>query len=132
MSKTSLFKSLLLVGAMALAPMGTGGAAFAHGSMKPKHGGQLVMSGETQVELVRSPKGVSVYVSEEDEPIAAAGLSGKLIITEGSKKREAVLKSGPANRLDAPGVKIANGAKVTVSLLTKSTQARTNASFTVK
>ena len=123
---TKLFKSMLIAGALIAAP------ALAHGSTKPKHGGQLVMSGETQVELVRSPKGVSVYVSEEDEPIAAAGLSGKLIITEGSKKREAALKSGPANRLDAPGVKIANGAKVTVSLLTKLTQARTNASFTVK
>lgn len=126
MPKISLFKTLVVAGALVAVP------AFAHGSMKPKHGGQVAMTGETQVELVRSPKGVSVFVSEEDEPIAAAGLSGKLIITEGAKKREALLKSGPGNRLDAPGVKIANGAKVTVSLLTKTTQARTNTSFTVK
>src|SRR5215204_3797397 len=70
MRKTSL--TFIMAAALAAAP------AFAHGSMRPSHGGQVTMSGETLVELVRGPKGVSIFVSEEDEPIAAAGLTGKL------------------------------------------------------
>ena len=56
-------------------------SAKAHGSMKPLHGGVVTMVGETVVELVRAPKGVDVYITEEDEPLAATGFSGKLIVT---------------------------------------------------
>jgi hypothetical protein len=108
------------------------GPAIAHGSMKPRHGGQVAMSGETVVELVRGPKGVSVYVTEEDEPIASAGLTGKLLVTQGAKKTTAALVAGPGNRLDAAGVKIGNGATVAVIVVTKATQARSVVNFTVK
>ena len=132
MTTKSLFKTLALAGALIAAPLAIGGNAFAHGSMVPKHGGQVTMTGETLVEFVRSAKGVSIYVSEEDEPLAAAGYNGKLIVTEGAKKREAVLKSAAGNRFDAAGLKVAKGAKVTVSLVSKASQSRTMASFTVK
>ena len=56
--------------ALALA-ISLGGTALAHGSMKPRHGGQVAISGETVVELVRRPKGVSVYVTDEDKPLRA-------------------------------------------------------------
>jgi hypothetical protein len=126
MTRSSLFKSLIIAVAIAATP------ALGHGNTKPRHGGQVAVSGETVVELVRGPKGISVYVSEEDEPIAASSLTGKLIITEGTRKRDALLQSGPINRLDAAGVRVANGAKVTVTLLTKATQSRTTTTFTVK
>ena len=112
--------------------MALNGAALAHGNMKPRHGGQVAISGETVVELVRGPKGVSVYVTDEDEPIASSGLTGKLVVTEGAKKINAALVAGPENRLDAPGLKLANGAAVAVILLTKATQARSVVNFTVK
>lgn len=123
---SSLFKTLILAAALTAAP------ALAHGNMKPQHGGEVAINGETLVELVRGPKGVSIFVSEEDEPIPAAGLSGKLIITEGAHKHEAALRSAAGNRLDAPGLKIASGARVNVSLLTTASQARTNVSLTLK
>jgi hypothetical protein len=100
--------------------------------MKPRHGGQVAMSGETVVELVRGPKGASVYVTEEDEPIASAGLTGKLIVTQGAKKTNAALVAGPGNRLDAAGLKIATGTTVAVILVTKATQSRSVVNFTVK
>lgn len=107
-------------------------SALAHGSTKPRHGGQVVLSGENLVELVRGPQGVSVFVRYDDDPVPASDLTGKLIITEGAKKFDAPLVAGAGNRLDARGVKIANGAKVAVMLLTKSTQSRSVVNFVIK
>lgn len=128
MTQLSRFKITLAALALAAA----GGQAFAHGSMKSQHGGQVAMAGETVVELVRGPQGVSIYVTEEDEPLPSAGMTGKLTITQGAKKSEAALQAGPGNRFDARGVKIPSGAKVAVMLTSKTTQARTVASFTAK
>lgn len=108
------------------------GSASAHGSMKPLHGGIVTMTGETVVELVRAPKGVDVYITEEDEPLAASGFSGKLIVTAAGAKKETPLAAQAGNRLSAPGLKIPAGAKVTVALTAKGSGAKTLASFTVK
>lgn len=127
MTIASYFKLGLAALALAAAP-----AAFAHGSMKPRHGGIVAMSGEIVVELVRAPKSVSVYVTEEDEPLPAAGMTGKLVVTTGAKKSEAPLAAGPGNRFDARGVTVPAGAKVAVMLINKASQARTVATFMVK
>ena len=107
-------------------------SALAHGSMKPRHGGQVAMTGETLVEMVRGPKGVSVFVRYDDDPVPASDLTGKLIVTQGAKKFNAPLVSAAGNRLDARGVKIASGAKVAVMLVTKSTQSRSVVNFVAK
>jgi len=106
--------------------------AGAHGSMKPLHGGIVTMTGETVVELVRAPKGVDVYITEEDEPLAASGFSGKLIVTAAGAKKETPLAAQGGNRMSAPGLKIPAGAKVVVTLTAKGSGAKTLASFTVK
>ncbi|WP_340265072.1 hypothetical protein [Sphingobium mellinum] len=118
---TDLFRSgrLALAGA-ALALLALPSIAAAHGSMKPQHGGLVQMSGETLVELVTTPKGVDVYVSEEDEPIPAAGFTGKLTQTAAGKKSGATLKAMGGNKLSAPGFKAAKGAKIVVALVDKS------------
>lgn len=107
-------------------------AAGAHGSTKPVHGGIVTMSGETVIELVRAPKGVDIYLTEEDEPLAASGFTGKLIVTAGGAKKETALVPQARNKLTAPGLKIPAGAKVVVSLTAKSNGAKTLASFAVK
>lgn len=107
-------------------------SASAHGSMKPLHGGVVTMVGETVVELVRAPKGVDVYLTEEDEPLAASGFSGKLIVTAAGAKQETALAAQAGNRMSAPGLKIPAGAKVVVALTAKGSGAKTLASFTVK
>jgi hypothetical protein len=106
--------------------------ASAHGSTKPVHGGIVTMSGETVVELVRAPKGVDIYLTEEDEPLAASGFAGKLIVTAAGAKNETALVPQAHNKLTAPGLKIPAGAKVVVSLTAKGNGAKTLASFTVK
>ena len=106
---------------------------LAHGSMKPQHGGQVALTGDTLVELVRAPSGVSVYVTDDDGvPLAAAGMTGKLIVTQGAMKSETTLKSGAGNQLDAAGLEIPAGAKVTVTLVDNATQAHSMVSFTAK
>jgi len=89
--KIDLFRTGLAALALAALPA----SAFAHGSMKPQHGGLVHMSGETLIELVTGPKGVDVYLSEEDEPVPAAG---SLTPTTGRYGR----CPRPTSRSDAP------------------------------
>ncbi|MPS68848.1 MAG: hypothetical protein E2586_10160 [Novosphingobium sp.] len=104
--------------------------AFAHGSMKPQHGGIVAMSGEILVEMVKSPKGVSFYVSEEDEPVPASGFDAKVTVTAAGKKTQTALVAAGGNRFSAPGLAAPKGSKVVVSLVNKRDQAKTFASFT--
>lgn len=116
----------------AAAPLALSGMAQAHGNMKAQHGGIVEMASETVVELVNGPKGVSIYVSNEDEPVTTAELTGKLTVTQGTRKSEVVLKPVARDRFDAPGLKLSSGAKVGVLLIEKASQARSSAIFTVK
>ena len=125
--KTDLFRT----GLAAIALIATPAALYAHGSMKPQHGGLVQMTGETMFELVTSPKGVDVYLSEEDEPVPAAGYTAKLTQTAAGKKTEAPLKAAGGNKLSAPGFKAAKGAKIVVALIDKS-GAKTFATFQTK
>ena len=117
----------LAAAALAIMP----GASLAHGSMKPQHGGLVQMTGETMFELVTGPKGVDVYLSEEDEPIPAAAYTAKLTQTAAGKKTEVALKAAGGYKLSAPGFKAAKGAKIVVALIDKS-GAKTFATFQTK
>jgi hypothetical protein len=125
---TKLTKLALIFGAFALVP----GAALAHGSRKPSHGGVVQMSGEIMVELVTKPKSLEIYVTEEDEPIPAAGFDGALIVTaaDGAKSRT-VLSAAGGNRFTAPS-RPPSGAKVVVSLTAKQGGAKTFVTFRMK
>lgn len=107
-------------------------AAFAHGSMKPMHGGIVTMTGETVVELVRAPQGVDIYITEEDEPLAAAGFDGKVTVSTAGSKAETPLAAQAGNHMAAPGLAIPAGSKVVVALTAKDTGAKTLASFTIE
>jgi len=118
--------------ALAAAPILTPAPAFAHGSMKPQHGGMVQMSSEIMVELVKGPRGIDVYVSEEDEPIAATSFDAKLSVTAGGAKSDVVLKPQAGNKFSAPGARAAKGAKLVVTLVDKGDRAKTFATFLVK
>lgn len=118
----------LAAGALALMPV----MALAHGSMRPSHGGVVQMSGEIMVELVTKPRALDIYVTEEDEPIPAAGFDAALIVTApgGAKSRIALIPAAGNKFTSAsrPG----KGSKVVVSLTDKKSAAKTFASFTMK
>lgn len=126
---TSRFPALLaatLLAAAAIAP----GAAQAHGSMKPQHGGIVQMSGETLFEMVTEPKGVAIYISEEDEPLPASAYDARLIVTNAAgAKTSTPLAAGKGNRFFAAGLKAPAGTKVVVSLVDKNNGTKTFATF---
>ncbi len=118
--------------ALAALALSCGSVALAHGSMRPQHGGMVAMSGEVVVELVRGPGGVSVYATEEDEPLAASGMTGKLTVMARGRKTDTPLVPGPGNRFDARGLRVPPGAQVTVALVNTANRARTFVNFTVR
>ena len=116
----------------ALLALAAAGPAFAHGSMKPSHGGQVMMSGETLFELVAKPAGVTLYVSDDEEPVVASAMTAKIGITAAGKTQEVALKPAAGNSFTAPGVKIPAGAKVAVMVIDSKTKARMGTTFTTK
>lgn len=90
------------------------------------------MSGEMLFELVHGPRGVDLYIIDDEQPIQASRYAAKLLITTGSKKSEAALKAAAGNRFTAPGLKLPAGAKVGVTLINSASSARTFATFMVK
>lgn len=104
--------------------------AHAHGSMEPRHGGAVQMTGEIVFELVTTARGLAVYLTEEDEPLAASRFNASVIVTEpGGAKTTHALVAQSGNLLLAPGVRPAKGSKVVVSISDKATSAKSFATF---
>lgn len=122
---------ILLPAVAGLAALAFAATAYAHGSMKPQHGGVVQMTGETMVELVNAPTGVAIYVREDEEDVSSAGMTAKLTVTTAGKTSNVALAAAGANKFEAKGVKIRAGSKVGVMLVNKATQARSSVTFTV-
>lgn len=121
-------KAFWLACALALAPV----AACAHGDNSPQHGGIVQVTGETLVELVPGADTASIHVSQDHEPVASTDMTAVMTVLDSAGRRQMDLVPAAGNRFDAPGVKLAPGAKVAVMLTSKATQARSVLSFTVK
>ncbi|MEO7383662.1 MAG: hypothetical protein ABIU18_01890 [Novosphingobium sp.] len=114
---------------IALSLLTVSGVALAHGSTKPLHGGMLIMvDGETQIEAVRLPEGLDIYVSEEDQPHDASGLEGSATVKDACAKPQ-VLTPMNGNRLRAVGLVPAAGQAVLVTIVDKATGMKTFATF---
>ena len=126
------FRTALVAFALVAAPFAAGGAAHAHGSTKPQHGGIVQVSGETMFELVNRPGGVELYISEHGEAIPSSTATAKLVIASGAAKKEVALAPAGGNKYVAKGVKVPSGSKVTVTLVDNTVKAKTFATFSVK
>jgi hypothetical protein len=126
------FRNILAAFALLAAPLAAGGAAHAHGSTKPQHGGIVQITGETMFELVNKPGGVELYISEHGEDIPSSSASAKLSIASGGAKKEVPLTPAGSNKYVAKGVKVPSGSKVIVTLVDNTIKAKTFATFTVK
>jgi hypothetical protein len=120
------------VRALALVALFAASPAFGHGNTKPQHGGIVQMSGETLFELVNKPNEVAVYVVDDDEPVAASKMTGKLTVTSGGKSQSYELKPAAGNKFEATGLTIAPGSEVAVQVVSTETKARLGATFQVK
>lgn len=90
--------------------------SLAHGDAKPQHGGIVQMADDIGFELVSGVDGLTIYLTDHDHALAAAGITGKLTLLQGSSKSDAELKPAGDNRLRAAGVKVGPGAKLVVVL----------------
>ncbi|EIZ81256.1 hypothetical protein WSK_0201 [Novosphingobium sp. Rr 2-17] len=104
----------------------------AHGLTKPQHGGVVQMNGETLFELVRGPTGVSLYVVDEDEPVAASNMTAKLSVSGKGQKVDVPLAPGKGNQFFAKGLKLAPGSNVGVQIVDKASGARYGTTFIIK
>ena len=128
MTKTlamKLFATLLL----GLAVLGTN-PAWAHGETKPRHGGVVAESNDLGFELVATPTGAVIYITDHNTPMAPTGMTGKLTVLKGTERSEAPLTVA-GDKLAAQGVKLAPGARVVAALTTPAKKAIT-VRFTVK
>ncbi|GAB59350.1 hypothetical protein [Rheinheimera nanhaiensis] len=91
-------------------------SVVAHSDAKPQHGGLLQSKYDLNFELVRAADGVRLYVDDHGEPVATEPLSGKIMLLAKSGKTEAPLTSAGPGQWFAPGLNIADGAKVVVTL----------------
>ena len=106
-------------------------SALAHGSSKPEHGGVVQIAGETLLELVVRPDSVALYVKEDDEEVASAGMTAKLTIAYKGADTVVAMEPAAGNRFEAKGVKVMRGSKVAVVLTNKATQAKLGATFNI-
>jgi hypothetical protein len=120
--------SLLAGGALLLALH----HARAHGVAEPEHGGIIQVVNEIVVELVQRGDVAEVYLKDDDDPMPTAGMSGQLKIAAGGGKSQAVLKPAGGNKLEAKGVRLAQGATVLVIVQLEEKKPRLSASFTIK
>jgi hypothetical protein len=104
--------------------------SHAHGSMEPRYGGAVQMTGEIVFELVPAAEGLSVYLTEEDVPMVASRFTASAVVTApGGAKTTHALEAQDGNRFLAPGVQLPKGSKVVVSIIDKATSAKTFATF---
>ncbi len=123
----------LLITSTAAALFAMATPALAHGSAEPTHGGVVQMAGETAVELVKTAQGLDVYFSDGHAEFPAASFDASMIVTPANGEKFTVaLKPASGNRLTAAGVKAGAGSKVVVSVVDKSTGAKSFATFRYK
>lgn len=106
------------------------GAEHAH-EMKPQHGGVVSVVKDVNYELVTSPEGIALYVSDHGKATDLTGGSAKLTLLSGTKKTETTL--APAkDALRAQGAfDVPAGTKV-VAQVTLKGQAAQAVRFTTK
>lgn len=107
-------------------------SAWAHGGTHAHHGGVVRTSGETMFELVQEPAGVSLYVSEEDEPVNAKAMTAKLSVNVAGKRQDVVMVSGKGNQFFAKGLTLPKGANVGVLVVNGASGARFGTTFIIK
>jgi hypothetical protein len=122
----------VLSAALAVAIWLTAQPLLAHGFTQPKHGGVVSMSGETLFELVMKPKGLELYVIDDDDPVVASGMTARLTVNVGGKLQNVMLKPAAGNRFDGPALKAPAGTRIAVLVIDTKSQAHLGTTFTIK
>lgn len=90
--------------------------ALAHGDAKPMYGGAVQLVADLQFELVPQAGGAVLYVVDHGKPADASAMTGRLVVLNGTRKSEAVLKPVGGNKLEAAGVVVEKGSKAVATV----------------
>lgn len=99
---------------LATAALMSSGPSLAHGDASAKYGGAVKEANEMMFELVATPAGAAVYITDHGKIYDASKMTGRITVDKDSDKAEADLKYSADNKLIAPGVKLPKGAKAVV------------------
>ncbi len=124
-----MFKKYAGIALITLATLGAG-PVLAHSGAVAKHGGVVQAASDLSFELVTGQESALIYIEDHGQPLAPAGMSGKLTILSGAEKTEAPLVVA-GDKLEAQGVKLVKGNKVVANLKTAQQKSIT-VRFTVK
>jgi len=105
-------------------------AAQAHGDAKARHGGIVQQASDLSFELVAQAGGAAIYVEDHGQPMAPAGMSGKLTVLQGSAKTEYPLTPA-GDHLQAAGAQLPKGAKA-VAVLNRAGQKTVTVRFSIR
>jgi hypothetical protein len=89
--------------------------AIAHDE-KPQYGGVVQAVKDVAYELVQRGDEFTLYVDDHGNPVATAGIVGKLVLVRGSHRTEAELRPAGGNRLVAKSMPADAGLKATAVL----------------
>jgi hypothetical protein len=91
-------------------------AVFAHGDLKPIHGGQIIEGKKMTVELVAQPEMVTVFLSEHEKLVDTKNATGEVILLNGGRKQVITLSPAGENSLKGNGVTLEKSAKAIVKI----------------
>ncbi len=84
--------------------------AWAHGDVKPRHGGVAQEVNDLVFELVSHASGAAIYIDDHGQAVKPAGMSGKITVLQGGEKKDYPLVPG-ADRIEVPGLTLVKGAR---------------------
>lgn len=89
----------------------------AHEMEAGRNGGKVVDIGSFHLEMVAEPATLTVFLTDaSDEPVLAAGASGRAVIQDAGKTTIVTLDAGPDNRLSGSLTKpLSSGAVLALS-----------------
>jgi len=124
--------TVLLLGGAALSAILTGGLARAHGAPQANHGGIVQAVGETWLELVVRGDAVDLYVQDDGDDLASAGMTGKVTVVNGAARKEFALAPSGDNKLTGKAAGVAKGSKVLAVLTLDDKKTKVSATFDIK
>ena len=101
---------------LALAGLALALQAFAHGEHLPRYGGVVEVSKDITYELVAGEQGVVIHVEDHGNPVPTAGVTGRLVVVDGSRRSESRLEAAGGNRLLAKDARLGRGQQATAVL----------------
>ncbi len=89
---------------------------FAHGDLKPAHGGQIIEGKVLTVELSAQPESVKVYLNAHENKVDTTHASGEVVLLNGGRKQVIPLSPSGDNSLSGEGVTLEKNAKAIVKV----------------